>query len=168
MSYGHAHGLNAHRPSEGRPGGARDAPVPPVEPPGQADARPTAPPWARLYDRADVRATLAERDIGGLFRVLRDDAGLTQRTIAELTGQSQSEVSEILKGRRVLAYDVLVRICEGLGVPRELMGSPTALTALTVERPRQPNSRRMRTCSEGTYSPPDRSPWSGCRYSASC
>ena len=83
---------------------------------------PPAPPWARLYDRADVRATLAERDIGGLFRVLKDDAGLTQRTIADLTGQSQSEVSEILKGRRVLAYDVLVRICEGLGVPRERMG----------------------------------------------
>ena len=39
-----------------------------------------------------------------------------------MTGQSQSEVSEILKGRRVLAYDLLVRIVQGLGIPRELMG----------------------------------------------
>ena len=31
--------------------------------------------------------------------------GVPQRTIAELVGQSQSEVSEILKGRRVMGYD---------------------------------------------------------------
>ena len=47
---------------------------------------------------------------------------MPQRRIAELTGQSQSEVSEILKGRRVLSYDLLVRITEGLAIPRELMG----------------------------------------------
>lgn len=46
----------------------------------------------------------------------------SQRQIAQLTGQSQSEVSEILKGRRVMAYVVLVRIAEGLGVPRAWMG----------------------------------------------
>jgi tetratricopeptide (TPR) repeat protein len=33
-----------------------------------------------------------------------------------------SEVSEILKGRQVMSYDVLVRIAEGLGIPRGLMG----------------------------------------------
>ncbi len=121
MSYGHADKIAAI--AAGAPATGGEQPTPPVEPPGAvADARPAASPWAQLYDRADVRATLAERDIGGLFRVLKDDAGVTQRTIADLTGQSQSEVSEILKGRRVLAYDVLVRIAEGLGVPRELMG----------------------------------------------
>ncbi|MGH3695115.1 MAG: hypothetical protein ACRDRX_14195 [Pseudonocardiaceae bacterium] len=31
-------------------------------------------------------------------------------------------MSEILSGRRVIAYEVLERIAEGLGVPRELMG----------------------------------------------
>jgi transcriptional regulator with XRE-family HTH domain len=108
MSYGHADKLAAI--AAGAPA-AHDK-----------QSTPPAPPWARFYDRADVRAILAERDIGGLFRVLKDDAGLTQRTIADLTEQSQSEVSEILAGRRVLAYDVLVRIAEGLGVPRELMG----------------------------------------------
>ena len=39
-----------------------------------------------------------------------------------MTGQSQSEVSEILKGRQVMAYDVLTRIADGLGVPRGYMG----------------------------------------------
>ena len=42
--------------------------------------------------------------------------------IAATTGQSQSEISEILKGRQVQAYNVLVRICEGLAIPREAMG----------------------------------------------
>jgi hypothetical protein len=34
----------------------------------------------------------------------------------------QSEVSEILSGRQVIAYDVLVRVAEGFGIPRGLMG----------------------------------------------
>ena len=71
-----------------------------------------------LYRRDDV---LAERDIAALYRLLKGE-GVTQRQIAELTGQSQSEVSEILGGRRVLSYDLLVRIAVGLRIPRGLMG----------------------------------------------
>jgi transcriptional regulator with XRE-family HTH domain len=67
------------------------------------------------------RRALAERDITTVYRLLRD-AGMPQRQIAQLTGQSQSEVCEILKGRQVMAYDVLVRIAEGLNVPRGWMG----------------------------------------------
>jgi transcriptional regulator with XRE-family HTH domain len=89
---------------------------------GTPAAGDTAPIGPALYWRADVRRVLAARDIAALYRVLKDDAGITQREIARRTGQSQSEVSEILKGRRVLAYDVLVRIAAGLGIPRELMG----------------------------------------------
>ena len=70
-----------------------------------------------LYRRDDVRPVLAERDIAALYLILKDE-GVTQRQIAELTGQSQSEVSEILKGRKVLSYDLLVRIAVGLGIPR--------------------------------------------------
>jgi len=47
-----------------------------------------------------VGRILAARDIAGLYRVLKVE-GVTQQTIAALTGQSQSEVSELLKGRRV-------------------------------------------------------------------
>jgi len=39
-----------------------------------------------------------------------------------MVGMSQSEVSEVLKGCRVQAYDVLGRICAGLKVPRKMMG----------------------------------------------
>jgi len=106
MSYGHAAKIAAIVASAQAAGGEKPAPL--IDP--------------ALYRLDDVRPVLAERDIAALYRILKDDAGITQRQIAELTGQSQSEVSEILKGRRVLAYDVLVRIAEGLGIPRELMG----------------------------------------------
>ena len=106
MSYGHAEKLAAIAAST--PAVGREKPTPPVDP--------------ALYRRDDVRPVLAERDIAALYRLLKDDAKLTQRQIAELTGQSQSEVSEILKGRRVRDVTVLERICDGLGIPRELMG----------------------------------------------
>lgn len=74
-----------------------------------------------VWDLPDMRAALAERDISGMYRQLRRQ-GVSQRQIAAKTGQSQSEVSEILKGRQVMAYDVLARIADGLGVPRGYMG----------------------------------------------
>ncbi len=73
-----------------------------------------------LYRRDDVCPILAERDIAALYRLLKGE-GVTQRQIAELTGQSQSEVSEILAGRRVKQVDVLERICDGLGIERGWM-----------------------------------------------
>jgi transcriptional regulator with XRE-family HTH domain len=68
-----------------------------------------------------MAAALAARDIAAVYRLLSRH-GVAQRQIAAATGQSQSEVSEIIKGRQVQAYDVLVRICKGLGIPREAMG----------------------------------------------
>ncbi|MGH4012622.1 MAG: helix-turn-helix domain-containing protein [Pseudonocardiaceae bacterium] len=74
-----------------------------------------------LIGRADVQAALAVRDIATFYRALKH-AGVSQRQIARRTGQSQSEVSEILKGRRVISYDLLVRIAEGFGIRRGMMG----------------------------------------------
>ncbi|MCA1705546.1 MAG: helix-turn-helix domain-containing protein, partial [Actinobacteria bacterium] len=68
-----------------------------------------------------ARRALTERDITTVYRLLTQ-ADISQRQIALMTGQSQSEVSEVLKGRRVMAYDVLVRIAQGLDVPRAWMG----------------------------------------------
>ncbi|WP_243859477.1 helix-turn-helix transcriptional regulator [Amycolatopsis arida] len=68
-----------------------------------------------------MRDALAARDISTVYRLLRMH-GISQRQIAAMTGQSQSEVSEILKGRQVMAYDVLARIADGLGIPRGYMG----------------------------------------------
>jgi len=49
-----------------------------------------------LLDDDNVRAALAARDVGTLYRLL-GRLGVTQRRIAQLTGQSQSEVCEILR-----------------------------------------------------------------------
>ena len=101
MSYGHADKIIAAA------AGTPAADSPPIDP--------------ALYQRDDMREVLAVRDVTALYLALKA-AGLTQRQIAELTGQSQSEVSDILAGRRVSSYDVLVRIAGGLRIPRELMG----------------------------------------------
>ncbi|MEC3974870.1 helix-turn-helix domain-containing protein [Amycolatopsis sp. H20-H5] len=68
-----------------------------------------------------MRQALHKRDIAGVFVLLRRH-GVSQRRIAALTGQSQSEVSEICHGRQVMAYDLLARVADGLGIPRGLMG----------------------------------------------
>ena len=68
-----------------------------------------------------MRRALATRDIATVFRLLQR-YGVSQRRIAAFTGQSQSEISEILGGRRVVSYEVLVRIAEGLDVPRGHLG----------------------------------------------
>ncbi|MEO7193352.1 MAG: helix-turn-helix transcriptional regulator [Pseudonocardiaceae bacterium] len=74
-----------------------------------------------FFDDDEVRAALAARDIGALYGLLRR-VGVSQRRIAELTGQSQSEVSEILHGCQVLNVRVLERIADGFGLPRIRMG----------------------------------------------
>lgn len=76
---------------------------------------------AAVWDDPLMRAALRDRDIGGVFVLLRRH-GVSQRRISALTGQGQSEVSEICNGRQVMAYDVLARIGAGLGVPPGLMG----------------------------------------------
>ncbi|MGH3546150.1 MAG: helix-turn-helix domain-containing protein [Mycobacteriales bacterium] len=81
-------------------------------------ARPDPAEW----DEPEMLHALAYHDISAVYRLL-NAAGLSQRQISQLTGQSQSEVSEIIKGgRRVLAYDLLERIADGLGIPRGHMG----------------------------------------------
>ena len=74
-----------------------------------------------FFDGEEMRAALAARDIGTLYRRLRR-VGRSQRQLAQWTGQSQSEVSEILKDRKVHSVWVLERIADGLGIPRARMG----------------------------------------------
>ncbi|MGH8917461.1 MAG: helix-turn-helix domain-containing protein, partial [Actinomycetes bacterium] len=95
MSDGHADGL------AGRAG------CPPVDP--------------ALLARSDVRALLVVHDFGSFYRVLCDN-GWSQHGIAKATKTQQSQICEIIKGRRVIDDRVLVRISEGLGIPRELVG----------------------------------------------
>jgi transcriptional regulator with XRE-family HTH domain len=74
-----------------------------------------------VFERTDMREALARRDITAVYRILVGQ-GVPQRHLAELVGQNQSEVSDILKGRQVQSYPVLERIAEGLGVSRGAMG----------------------------------------------
>ena len=74
-----------------------------------------------FLDDDEVRAALATRDIAALYRLLKR-LGMSQRQIAGLTDQTQSEVCEILSGRQVLNVQLLERITDGLGIPRERMG----------------------------------------------
>ena len=77
-----------------------------------------SPPW---YLHPDVRKALAARDIPAVYQMLYQ-GGVSQREIARRTGQSQSEVSEIIHGgRQVRDVTVLERIVDGLGVPRPFL-----------------------------------------------
>ncbi len=73
---------------------------------------------AKVWQRSDMRQALASHDMVTVYRLLQR-FGMSQRAIAARTGQSQSEISEILsKRRRVLSYELLARIAGGLGLPR--------------------------------------------------
>jgi transcriptional regulator with XRE-family HTH domain/tetratricopeptide (TPR) repeat protein len=74
-----------------------------------------------FFDDDGVRAALAARDIGKVYRLLVR-VGVSQRRIAQWTGQSQSEICEILRGRQVRDVRVLERIADGLGIPRAWLG----------------------------------------------
>jgi transcriptional regulator with XRE-family HTH domain len=76
---------------------------------------------ADAWQQQDMRQALAVRDLGTVFRLLQKQ-GISQRTIAGLTGMSSSEVYEVLRGRRVMAYDVLCRVADGLGIDRGYLG----------------------------------------------
>jgi transcriptional regulator with XRE-family HTH domain len=81
------------------------------------------------------------RDIATVYRRLLA-LGLSQRRLAARTGQVQSEVCEILGGRKVQAYDVLERIAQGLSIPRAFLGlafgAPYELGPSVVDYPPMP------------------------------
>jgi transcriptional regulator with XRE-family HTH domain len=87
-----------------------------------------------------MRHALLNRDVGLLFRVL-NRRGVSQRHIGQLTGQSQSEISEILTGRRVAAYEVLERICVGLMIPAGHMGMAYDADTIQLLGPTHPQWR---------------------------
>lgn len=75
-----------------------------------------------IWEPLAVREMLAARNVAAIYGLLQRH-GVSQRRIAALTGQSQSEVSEILADQRqVMAYDVLLRIADGLSIPRGYIG----------------------------------------------
>lgn len=70
--------------------------------------------------RQEIEA-LVDPDVASIFKLLQR-AGVSQRHVARLTGQSQSEIHEILASRNVKHVDVLAKIADGLGMPRRVFG----------------------------------------------
>ncbi|WP_426509479.1 helix-turn-helix domain-containing protein [Dactylosporangium sp. McL0621] len=73
---------------------------------------------AGFWDRTDVTDALAARDIGALFRLLRQYAQATQLQIERATGIPQPEVSRIMRSQRqVTTHELLTRIADGFNMP---------------------------------------------------
>ncbi|MGH3753471.1 MAG: hypothetical protein ACRDRP_12380 [Pseudonocardiaceae bacterium] len=74
-----------------------------------------------LLSTGAARRALGKRSVVQVYRLLVE-GGISRDRIAELTGQQVSEVAEILAGKEVDDYDMLVRIAAGLGLHRAAMG----------------------------------------------
>jgi len=74
-----------------------------------------------FWDRSEVLAALEQRDIGALFRLVRQHGGASQTRIGIAAGMPQSEVSLIMRTgprqRRVTSLSVIGRIADGLHMP---------------------------------------------------
>src|SRR5215213_1188487 len=82
---------------------------------------PKAPPG--LWERAEMRTALSERDIGTVIRIFRRWTGASQSDISILIGVPQPDVSDLERGiRHVTALEVFERIADGLSIPRALLG----------------------------------------------
>ncbi len=97
-------------------------------------AEPVAIP-ADLWQRPEMRTALTNRDIGHLFRLVRQYAGISQTRIGVAVAFSQGKVSEYMQGKaQVTALDVFERIADGLDMPdpaRMLLGlAPRILTGV--------------------------------------
>ncbi|MFF1788302.1 helix-turn-helix domain-containing protein [Kitasatospora sp. NPDC058243] len=81
-------------------------------------------PWVDPH----LRAAWAQGDWAAILREYRRAAGISQTTLAGLAGLSQSDVSLIERGKRVVREAaVMERIAEGLRVPPELLNlDPTS------------------------------------------
>jgi hypothetical protein len=85
------------------------------------------------WDEPGMAAALKRRDIGAVYYRLTA-VGYQQWQIAELTGQTQTDVSEIIHGREVISYDLLARIADGLGIARGRLGLAYDVTTREIIR----------------------------------
>src|SRR5829696_3324336 len=100
---------------------------------------PQAPPG--LWERAEMRAALSERDIGTVIRIFRRWTGASQSDISILIGVPQPDVSDLERGiRHVTALEVYERIADGLSIPRALLGLAEGVPA-SFPSPAAPTSQ---------------------------
>jgi formylglycine-generating enzyme required for sulfatase activity len=74
------------------------------------------------HDGRSIRDILRIHDMGALFGFL-GARGWSRAAIASATGLTESRVRSVRQGKQqITSYDVLVRIADGLGIARGLMG----------------------------------------------
>jgi ribosome-binding protein aMBF1 (putative translation factor) len=79
--------------------------------------------YAKAYADADLSGQLAE-----LVYTLREDAGLTQTSLAKLMGSTQSSIARIEAGGHLPTIDLLNRLGKALGTPLTLSAAGHAVT----------------------------------------
>ncbi|NUP32983.1 MAG: helix-turn-helix transcriptional regulator [Streptomycetaceae bacterium] len=76
-----------------------------------------------LLNTPAMRRACADRDIGAIFTLARDHAGLTQSRLARLCEMTPSRVGDYIRGRaRVRQQHVVERVADALRIPGELLG----------------------------------------------
>jgi transcriptional regulator with XRE-family HTH domain len=71
-----------------------------------------------FWQRADTLTALRTRDIGHLFTLLRQYAGISQTRLAIACGMTQPKISGIMRGSaQVTTLEVFERIANGLAMP---------------------------------------------------
>jgi hypothetical protein len=80
------------------------------------------PEWTSgVFEGRPLVEALRRRDMTTVFRYLRT-RGWSHAAIAAATGLSENRVRAVLRGSKVMSYDVLARIDEGLRIERGLLG----------------------------------------------
>ena len=71
-----------------------------------------------LWQRPEMLTALQNRNIGQVFRLIRQYAGVSQTRIGTAVNLSQGKISEIMKGTvKVTAFEVFERVADGLDMP---------------------------------------------------
>jgi transcriptional regulator with XRE-family HTH domain len=111
----------------------------------RANTRRPDPQWwtSGVHEGRPLRDFLAERDIQSLFCFLRDH-GYSRSALAAASGLAETRVRSIAQGKQlVTSYDVLVRIADGFGIDRGLLGVGSQVPrngATGAARPRDPGT----------------------------
>lgn len=97
--------------------------APPEPPPAIPIPPPSAVLPASLLENQEMWAAGANRDIGAIFRLVHQYAGISICRLAYLCEMTPSRVSSYAKGRsRVREQRVIERVADGLGLPGLMLG----------------------------------------------
>ncbi|HEY1914619.1 MAG TPA: helix-turn-helix domain-containing protein [Streptosporangiaceae bacterium] len=104
---------------------------------------------ALFWDKDQTLDALRRRDVGRLFLLLRQYAGISQTRLAIACAMTQPKVSGIMHGAQVTALEVFERIADGLNMPnpaRQALGLaplPEASVPRELDRVIPPGDTRL-------------------------